>query len=174
MKKMKRLLALTLVLLLGVTAFLPATNVEAAKKLSTTKVRQIVRKNTPALKNRTLYIESDYDDGILVYEVEGSTASRHYTFEVNAYSGRILEKSWEARGAIKKGTKNLTTKEARDKISKEVVAKKYQTYYRIKTDYEDGVKIYEVDVNSKNKRYEMEINATTGKFIEVSWEVRNK
>lgn len=174
MKKMKRLFAMTLIMLLGVTTFLPAANVDAARKLTTTKIRQIVRKNTPALKNRTLYVESDYDDGISVYEVEGSTSSRHYSFEVNAYSGRILEKSWEARGQIKKGTKNLTTKEARDKISKEVVARKYQTYYRTKTDYENGVKIYEVDVNSKNKKYEMEINATTGKFIEVSWEVRNK
>lgn len=58
-------------------------------KISEAKVREIVQAKVPGAT--ILEIELDYDDGILVYEVESYKGVYEYDFEINAASGVILD-----------------------------------------------------------------------------------
>ena len=58
-------------------------------KISEAKVREIVQAKVPGAT--IVKIELDYDDGILVYEVESYKGVYEYDFEINAASGVILD-----------------------------------------------------------------------------------
>lgn len=172
MKKMKRLFIILCATLLTFTTIIPS-NAATKKVISKTKVRSIIRKNTPSLKGKTLQIELDTDDGVRYYDVAGKTSSKKYEFEVDAYNGKILAREWKAR-KIKKGKKKLSKTQARKIIDKKVVARKSQKNYKIKTDYENGIFCYEIEFNTSTRKYDIIINATTGTIYEQDWELRTK
>ena len=43
-------------------------------------------------------------------------------------------------------------------------------YVRIRSDYDDGIYIYEADMYAQGIDYEVELNAATGDVIKFSWE----
>lgn len=172
MKKLKHLFIILCAALLTFATIIPA-NAATKNVISKTKVRSIVRKNTPSLKGKTLYIELDTDDGVRYYDVTGKTSSRKYEFEIDAYSGKVLARSWESR-KIKKGSKKLSKTQARKVVDKKVVARKSQKNYQIKTDYEKGVRCYEIEFNTSTRKYDVVVNATNGTIYEQDWELRTK
>ncbi|MEE1312940.1 MAG: PepSY domain-containing protein [Lachnospiraceae bacterium] len=172
MRKAKKLFVILCATLLTFTSILPA-GAATKQVIGTTKVKSIVRKSASDLKGKTLTIKLKTDDGVRYYDVTGKTATRKYEFEVDAYSGKILERDWESRKKTK-GKKSLTKAEARAKVDKQVTARKNQKYYTIETDYENGIKFYEIEFKTATRSYELEVNATTGYFTERDWELRNK
>lgn len=58
-------------------------------RISEAKVKEIVQAKVPGAT--IIEIELDYDDGILVYEVESYKGMYEYDFEINAASGVILD-----------------------------------------------------------------------------------
>ena len=66
-----------------------SNNSGSSGKISEAKVREIVQAKVPGAT--ILEIELDYDDGILVYEVESYKGVYEYDFEINAASGVILD-----------------------------------------------------------------------------------
>ena len=167
MRTMKKFSALALAALLSVSAIVPAS-AAPAKVITQSKVKSIVRKSAPDLKNSKLSIDLETDNGVVVYEVEGKTKTREYEFEVDAYTGKIIERDWESRSKSK-GKKKLTKAEARKVVDKNVTARKNQKNYKVEVDYDDNVKIYEIEFKTGSRKYEVEVNATTGKLCECDW-----
>ena len=66
-----------------------SNNSGSSGKISEAKVREIVQAKVPGAT--IVKIELDYDDGILVYEVESYKDMYEYDFEINAASGVILD-----------------------------------------------------------------------------------
>ncbi len=107
--------------------------------------------------------ELDFDDGIVVYDVEFVTSTTEYEYEINATTGAIVEKSSEA---IKTTTNNSTTNnsttsssnnssstatstliglEKAKSIALSDAGVSSVTYQKAELDYDDGVAVYDIE-----------------------------
>lgn len=146
-------------------------NASTSKYISIDEVKNIVFKDSKVdFKNvNNLEIEFDYDDGVMVYDVEFYYDNNEYDYEIDAITGKILDKEVDYS---KYENNNYLSK---DKI-KEIVLKKANVskYYDYDIDFEfkGGVSVYEVEFETDEKEYEFELDAKTGKII--NYEVKNK
>ena len=133
-----------------------------------------------------LRVQLDYDDGRQVYDVEFYVASTatEYDYEIDASTGAILSKDFDAEGYVPTagaaggtttGTTTGTTAggavdEAGAKsvaLTDAGVAEADTAYLRVKLDYDDGRQVYDVEfyVASTATEYDYEIDASTGAIL---------
>lgn len=119
----------------------------------------------------------DKEDGKKVYDIEFYAGNKEYDYEIDAVTGKILEKDMdienysipsskqEKSGDIGKNeAKNIAVKHAG-------INKSNVNFGKVKTDYENGKKVYEIEFYSKDKEYSYEIDAKTGKVL--NYEIEN-
>lgn len=134
-------------------------------------------------------VEVDTSDNPAVYEIEFYTTVNEYDFEIQAFTGDILEKSSEpikdatvssqnqnssqitdVTQQVSKGTKASSSEYIGISKAKEIALShagvSSATFTKAKLDSDDGVKIYELEFTSGNYEYEYEIQAFTGKILE--------
>lgn len=122
-----------------------------------------------------LEVELDFDDGRMIYEVEFNRGTVSYDYEIDAKNGQILEfKSKDKGGATTptdKPGQYIGGREAeaialthaglsRDKIRK----------LETELESEKGKVFYEVEFEHSGYEYEYEIDAVTGKILDVEVE----
>lgn len=124
-----------------------------------------------------LSVKLDRDDGVLVYDVEFYVASTatEYDYEINASTGKILNKDSDAEGYTKPASGSTSTSSASvdEAKAKEIalsdagVSASDVTFRSVKLDYDDGVQKYDLEfcVTGTGVVYEYEINASTGKIL---------
>ncbi|MDE6209220.1 MAG: PepSY domain-containing protein [Lachnospiraceae bacterium] len=130
----------------------------------------------------------DYEDGILVYEIEFYLGNTEYEYEINANTGAVYSKSKETHavnnaqtttGSEKPDNNNylsdlaqISSDEAKNKALTDAgVSSTDVTYTKTKLDYEDGITVYEIEFYTSTHEYEYEINANTGAVYKKSVEV---
>lgn len=115
----------------------------------------------------SLVVKQDYDDGLLIYEVDLYTPDRDYEYEINAADGAIYDEDIEMAD-------KLTTVMAETAVSAEDVKKTVlgnvpgatEDNLRLKMDFDDGRYTYEGEIIYDNTKYEFEIDAQTGSMYE--------
>ena len=120
----------------------------------------------------------DYDDGMAVYELEFYTSTTEYDYDVSATSGNIISRESEAfRTGSQSGTQtttsgtDVTLDEAKAiALADAGVSSSEVTYKKAKLDYDDGIKVYDIEFYTSSREYEYEINASTGKIVSRSSE----
>ncbi len=120
----------------------------------------------------------DYDDGVLVYEIEFYTSSNKYEYEINAITGTIREKSIDALSASSLQTTSSTASSSYIGIdsakaiatSKAGLSVSDVMFKKAKLDYDDGLTVYEIEFYYAGREYEVEIDATTGAILEYEYE----
>lgn len=150
-------------------------NSTSANMLSEQEVRNIVEKYTADLKGKDFIIKPDTEDGIQIYEVEGTTSTHEYEFEIHASTGKILSYKKELlhTNTQKNQSKNtLSEQEVRNIVEKNTNALKGKNL-EIERDSDDGLKIYEVEGKTSTHKYEFEINACTGEIISYEEKLRD-
>lgn len=136
--------------------------------------------------------ELDFEDGIMVYEVEFETDSAEYDYEVNAKDGSIINFGVEKKEVVNKknnssnieksSSKNNATTSGSSELIKESKAKKIALdnagvkekdiyNYKIELDRDDGVVSYEIEFNVGNTAYSYDIDAKSGKILDSEKEV---
>lgn len=115
-------------------------------------------------------IKLERDDGIQQYEVEFYAGDKEYDYEIDAESGNILSKNMDVEDDFQKsGTSNAAiTEEEAKKTALEKVSGAGENDIRIHQDQDDGKIIYEGTIVYKERKYEFEIDANSGKILE--WE----
>ena len=115
-------------------------------------------------------IEYDRDDGMEIYEVEFRSGSYEYSYDIDASSGRVIAGEYEIRGRIasNRNAELISTSEA-EMIVRSLIDSNAD-YVRVRSDYDDGIYIYEADMYAQGIDYEVELNAATGDVIKFSWE----
>lgn len=130
---------------------------------------------------------TDYDNGRMIYEIDFYTEEKEFEYDVDAKSGEILKRESEMRRNSKKeeqmssqntpvaaspdsgkneNTDGISEEKAKEiAISHAAVDASSVTHYKAKLDYENGVKVYEIDFRSGGYEYEYDINAKTGAII---------
>lgn len=114
----------------------------------------------------------DRDDGRYEYDLEFVSATHKYEYEINASSGAIVDMSVHAiqQNAVATPAPNaglITLAEAKEKALTDAgVAAADASFTKEKLDRDDGVYHYEVEFVSAGKKYDYDINATTGDVME--------
>lgn len=149
-------------------------NASKSKYISIDEVKNIVFKDSKvnSCKVTNLEIDYDYDDGIMVYDIEFIYDNIEYDYEVDATSGKILDREVENKKVNINTTKIYLSK---DKIKEIVLNKtKVSSYYdfEIEFEFKSGKAIYEVEFETKDREYDIEVDAINGSIIK--YEAKNK
>ena len=116
--------------------------------------------------------ELNYEDGRWVYDVEFYTDSKEYDFEIDAKNGKVLDVDYDVDGWTRP-EEDFIGKESAKNIAlgySNLLAKDV-TFIRAELDYDDGRWVYDVEFYTDNKEYDFEIDATTGKVLDVDYDV---
>lgn len=162
--------ALVMVMTMSAAVFAASVN-------SSSDALKLALKNAKLKKSQVKLVETDYDYEDNAYEVEfvKKKNGAEYSYEINAGTGKIVEKSVEYRYNWNSSHKKIGKTAARKKVAK-FSGISYKTvkagtcYY----EYDDGQGIYEVKFTKGNRMYEYDVLAPTGKVIEYGWKATRR
>ena len=126
--------------------------------------------------------KQDYDDGLLIYEIEFIAGSTEYEYEINAQTGGIVKNKTEAADTPHSGNTgnngnagNTSASITLDQAKEIALTHAGQTadavwFEKAEQDYDDGILVYELEFAAKGTEYEYEIDAQTGAIREYKWD----
>ena len=109
-------------------------------------------------------VDYDYDDSIwenIADAIEDIDENANKAAGINAVALSSTKKQIGVEGA-----KQIALAHAK-------VALKDVTFIKAEIDYEDGIKVYDIDFYSGNVEYDYEINAATGSILSVDWDIED-
>ena len=185
-KFIKRISALSILGVLGLSVLSGSLNTFAANNyIGVEKAKSIALKDAGVSGATFVKAKLDSEDGVKVYDVEFYKGNVEYDYEIDAITGKILEKDRDIENFSipkKKATTNKqATKKAKTttkKAAKDIGVEKAKSialkdagvsgvkFTKAKVDYENGVKVYDIEFRKGNKEYDYEIEAATGKIRE--------
>lgn len=123
-------------------------------------------------------VELDYDHGELTYDVEFYTESEEYDYEIDAKSGKILSADREIEKDFRSGDSGAEaeyTEEDALRIAREDAQLKEKDIdkSRVELEHDDGFLIYNVEFYVGNEEYDYEIDASTGRIMDVDYEIED-
>ena len=136
-------------------------------KISLSKAKSIALKHAKLTAKQVKFTKArtDYDDGRKVYDIEFTKGNKKYEYEISASTGKILE--YDVESYKKPSTKNsISLSKAKSIALKHAkLTAKQVRFVKAKADYDDGVKVYDIEFTHKGMEYEYEISAKTGKIL---------
>ena len=142
--------------------------------ISENEAKSIALKDAGITEDQTsgIRVKLERDDGVQQYEVEFYAGDKEYDYEIDAVTGNILNKDMDIEDDFQKsGTSDASISEGEArKIALNEVSGAGENDIRIHQDKDDGRTIYEGTIIYKERKYEFEIDATTGTFLEWSAE----
>ncbi len=161
----KRILAMAVIL--GSVITIMPTQAEAKKISSISAAKKLARQK---VKGATVMeVDTDYENGGLVYDVELHKGKREYSLEFRASDGKLMEYNWELAY-----TNPSYMSRKRNKASiRKAAKKKVKNAKVVSIVMDDDLDKPEWDVVLKKgkKKYELTYNAHTGKLVEYGWKL---
>ena len=183
---MKRISTLSILGVMGVTALSGSFTASAAKNyIGVERAKAIALRDAGVSGVTFVKAKLDYDDGVRVYDVEFYKGNVEYDYEIDAVTGRIREKDLDIENYSipKKKATPKKQKTTNRNYSKDIGVEKAKSialrdagvsgvrFTKAKVDYEDGVKVYDIEFRKGNVEYEYEIDAATGSVRERSVDI---
>lgn len=148
------------------------------KKITKAKAKSIALKHAGVSASKATFVKAklDYEDGRRVYEIEFYSGNTEYDYEILASNGKIIsyDKDIENYKIPRKNTSSSTyigKAKAKSIALKDAgVSASSATFTKAKLDYEDGIRVYEIEFYTNSAEYEYEINAKTGKIRDMDVE----
>lgn len=159
------------------------TSSKSAKgNIGAEKAKSIALKDAGLKANQVSFVKAklDNDDGRTVYDVEFYGNHVEYDYEIDAKTGKILEKDKDIDDFVipNPSTSNNTSsgligaEKAKNIALKNAGLKASQVKFaRVELDKDDGRQKYEVEFHSNGKEYDYEIDAKTGEIISVDYDM---
>lgn len=154
----------------------------ATTDIGVEKAKEAALSHAGVAESDTVFLiaEADYDDGRKEYEVEFYAGGTEYDYTIDAASGRVLkfdtELEWySADDDAGYGWQNVIGKQKAQEIAlaDAGVAAEDALHLIVKPDWDDGVRIYEVEFYTASQEYDYEIHAETGDILsrdrEAEW-----
>lgn len=121
-------------------------------------------------------VELDYDDGAVRYDVEFYTGDEEFDYEIDAKTGEIISADREIEKDFRSSDSNAEaeyTEEDALKIAREDVGleEKDIDKSRVELEQDDGFVTYNVEFYVGNEEYDYEIDASTGRIMDVDYEI---
>lgn len=148
------------------------------KKITKAKAKSIALKHAGVSASKATFVKAklDYEDGQQVYEIEFYSGNTEYDYEILASNGKIIsyDKDIENYKIPRKNTSSSTyigKAKAKSIALKDAgVSASSATFTKTKLDYEDGIRVYEIEFYTNSAEYEYEISAKTGKIRDMDVE----
>ena len=116
-----------------------------------------------------LKVESDWDDGVRIYEIEFRANGAEYDYEIDAATGAVrkAEQKWGPSGGS--GASGPIGEEAAKAaaLAHAGVSAQDVDYIRWELDQDDGVQVYEIEFAVGRVEYEYKIEASTGAVLKA-------
>lgn len=143
---------------------------DSAHAAKITSAKQAMALAKKELKNaNVMEVHRDYDDGVLVYEIEAFQNTKEYELTYRASDGKLLSYSWETLRVQKYSQKKTIKKsKCRQLALKEVPGAQVLSLVQ---KYDGGVWIYKLKLTTGSKRYTLKYHAKTGKLLEYEWKL---
>lgn len=124
---------------------------------------------------RELEIEIDYKKKRMIYEIEFKTADKEYEIDIDAQSGEVLEVEIETLKKAPSSTgssSNYIGESAAKSIAfKDAgVSESQSSSLKVELDRQNGIMVYEVEFIYSGYKYEYDIDALSGKILEIEKE----
>ncbi len=167
-------LALGLNLVAGsiIVSAAPVNNIglEKAKAIALNDAR------VPASKARFIKTALDYENGRKVYDIEFYRDNKEYDYEIDAITGRILEKDTDIEGFVisAPASTDVGLEKAKNVALRDAGLSASQVkFVKAHVDFDDGRKVYDIEFYHNNVEYDYEIDAATGKIREKDNDINN-
>lgn len=162
----RRILTLLAVCFVFAGVFSGAENIAAAQIKNISQAKEKALKKVPDAV--VTEVDSDYEKGVLTYDVELVKGNKEYTIKYRASNAQILEFGWE-KMYVEPDRQNecMGKNECRQLARKEVKNGKIISCVK---KMDDGVDIYKLKLKTKNKKYKLVYHARTGEMLEFEWE----
>ena len=154
-----------------------------AKKISADKAKKIALGDAKLAEKDVTFVkvELEFENNKLVYDVEFYSGNVEYDYEIDAANGAILsvDKDIENYVIPTQPSKEAPTKAQVSEISVEEAKQIALShagvgsarFTKAKLDYENGIKVYEIEFKVGNMEYEYDINVSNGAIISSSAEI---
>jgi len=160
-----------------------ANKANKTKKISADKAKKIALGDAKlAEKNVTFVkVELEFEDNRLVYDVEFYSGNVEYDYDIDAVSGAIVSADKDIENYVipAQPSTEAPTKAQASEISVEKAKQialshagvSSARFTKAKIDYENGVKVYEIEFKVGNMEYEYDINVVNGAIVSSSAEI---
>ena len=167
----------------GTEAVGVAKKANKTKKISADKAKKIALGDAKlAEKNVTFVkVELEFEDNRLVYDVEFYSGNVEYDYDIDAVSGAIVSADKDIENYVipAQPSTEAPTKAQASEISVEKAKQIALShagvgsarFTKAKIDYENGVKVYEIEFKVGNMEYEYDINVVNGAIVSSSAEI---
>lgn len=153
--------------------------VEGAKQIALAHAK-VAQKDVTFIK-----VELETENGRLVYDIEFYSGNVEYDYDIDAVSGDIVSYDYDIENydipvqptevqQTNVDTVDIGVEKAKDiALSHAGHSLDKVSFVKAEIDYEDGIKVYDIDFYSGNVEYDYEINAATGSILSVDWDIED-
>ena len=167
----------------GTEAIGVAKKANKTKKISADKAKKIALGDAKLAEKDVTFVkvELELEDNRLVYDVEFYSGNVEYDYDIDAVSGAIVSADKDIENYVipAQPSTEAPTKAQASEISVEKAKQIALShagvgsarFTKAKIDYENGVKVYEIEFKVGNMEYEYDINVVNGAIVSSSAEI---
>ena len=160
-----------------------ANKANKTKKISADKAKRIALGDAKLAEKDVTFVkvELEFENNRLVYDVEFYSGNVEYDYDIDAVSGAIVSADKDIENYVipAQPSAEAPTKAQASEISVEKakqIALSHagvgsERFTKAKIDYENGVKVYEIEFKVGNMEYEYDINVVNGAIVSSSAEI---
>lgn len=119
-----------------------------------------------------IFAKRDYEDGRLEYEVEFLSGSWKYEVDVDAATGAVtgFDRDRKGRSRYAQAGTDIGAEKART-LALEHAGVEDALFLKTELDYEDGLRVYEVEFYAGGREYDYEIDAAEGTVLKFDYDI---
>ena len=160
-----------------------ANKANKTKKISADKAKKIALGDAKLAEKDVTFVkvELELEDNKLVYDVEFYSGNVEYDYDIDAVSGAIVSADRDIENYVipAQPSAEAPTKAQASEISVEKAKQIALShagvgsarFTKAKIEYENGVKVYEIEFKVGNMEYEYDINVLNGAIVSSSAEI---
>ena len=149
------------------------------KKISADKAKKIALGDAKLAEKDVTFVkvELELEDNRLVYDVEFYSGNVEYDYDIDAVSGAIVSADKDIENYVIPAQPSTEAKATEISVEKaKQIALSHAgvgsaRFTKAKIDYENGVKVYEIEFKVGNMEYEYDINVVNGAIVSSSAEI---
>ncbi len=156
-----------------------ANKANKTKKISADKAKKIALGDAKLAEKDVTFVkvELELEDNRLVYDVEFYSGNVEYDYDIDAVSGAIVSADRDIENYVIPAQPSTEAQASEISVEKaKQIALSHAgvgsaRFTKAKIDYENGVKVYEIEFKVGNMEYEYDINVVNGAIVSSSAEI---
>jgi len=154
---------------------------KAAKKITADEAKRIALAHAKLVEKDVTFVKVELEDNNRYeYDVDFYSRNVEYDYEIDAVSGAILSADRDIENYViptqpSTAAANSQTSEISVERAKQIALShagvESARFKKAKLDYENGVKVYDIEFKVGNLEYEYDINVSNGAIISSSVEI---